>query len=157
MVATDLAGQLIAEPALGRGDPCPNRRWRRRTETELRAWVGFGLWDERRYRSTTLACGALPKRAVIAAIFIFDPPSLSNVVAETRNRKRCTEIRIGFLGTVYLVVGGIFAPAHHYYSQVRTAKSVSSAALAIVRWPLILLRKSTSAFTEGVGGSWRRA
>ena len=48
-------------------------------------------------------------------------------------------MRIGLLGTVYLVVGAIIASTHHYYNHVQTAKSIGSAALAIGLWPLILL------------------
>jgi len=62
VMTTDLPGQLIAEPALRRRDPHPGPHRRRRTEMRLRAPVGFGLSDERRYRPTTVAWAALRHR-----------------------------------------------------------------------------------------------
>lgn len=40
---------------------------------------------------------------------------------------------------IYLVVGGIVAATHHYWSQLHTFKQIISALLATVLWPLILL------------------
>jgi hypothetical protein len=40
---------------------------------------------------------------------------------------------------VYLVVGGIVAATHHYWSNLHTLKQVISAVLATVLWPLILI------------------
>ncbi|HEY5662352.1 MAG TPA: hypothetical protein VIR59_16330 [Gaiellaceae bacterium] len=40
---------------------------------------------------------------------------------------------------VYLVVGGIVAATHHYWSNLHTLKQIVSAVLATVLWPLILL------------------
>jgi Na+/proline symporter len=46
---------------------------------------------------------------------------------------------VGLLGVVYLVAGGIVAATHHYWENVDTAKTVASALLATILWPLILL------------------
>jgi hypothetical protein len=40
---------------------------------------------------------------------------------------------------VYLVVGGIVAATHNYWSNLHTLKQIGSALLATVLWPLILL------------------
>lgn len=40
--------------------------------------------------------------------------------------------------TVYLVIGGIIAATHHYWSHLDTVKAWVSAILATVLWPLIL-------------------
>jgi hypothetical protein len=40
---------------------------------------------------------------------------------------------------VYLVVGGIVAATHHYWSNLHTFKQIASAVLATILWPLILL------------------
>ena len=40
---------------------------------------------------------------------------------------------------IYLVVGGIVAATHHYWSQLHTFKQIISAVLATILWPLILL------------------
>jgi hypothetical protein len=39
---------------------------------------------------------------------------------------------------VYIVVGVIVANSHHYFTHVSGARSVISAALAVVLWPLVL-------------------
>jgi hypothetical protein len=46
---------------------------------------------------------------------------------------------VSVLFLVYLVVGGIVAATHHYWSQLHTLKQVISAVLATVLWPLILV------------------
>jgi hypothetical protein len=44
------------------------------------------------------------------------------------------------LGTiVWLVVGVILASSHHYLNHVNSLKSIVSAVLAILLWPLLLL------------------
>ena len=44
------------------------------------------------------------------------------------------------LGTIiWLVVGAIIAPAHHYFAHVAALKPLVSAVLAVVLWPLLLL------------------
>jgi len=45
----------------------------------------------------------------------------------------------GLLGLIYLIVGVVIANQHHYLAHVSSLRSIASAALAIVLWPLILL------------------
>ena len=40
--------------------------------------------------------------------------------------------------TLYLVVGGIVAGTHHYWSNLHTFKQVLSAVIATILWPLVL-------------------
>jgi len=47
--------------------------------------------------------------------------------------------RIGLLGVVYLVVGVAIAATHHYFVHLQTLKTIASAVLAVVLWPLLLL------------------
>ena len=47
-------------------------------------------------------------------------------------------MRIGLLGTIYLVIGAIVASTRRYYIHFDTAKLIGSAVLAIVLWPLSL-------------------
>ena len=47
--------------------------------------------------------------------------------------------RFGFVPLVYLVVGVIVAATHHYFQHVDTARTVGSAILAVLFWPLIFL------------------
>jgi hypothetical protein len=42
------------------------------------------------------------------------------------------------LGIVYLVVGLVVASTHHYLSHLGDIKSIASAVLAIILWPLVL-------------------
>jgi hypothetical protein len=46
---------------------------------------------------------------------------------------------VSLLMLVYLVVGGIVAATHHYWSNLHTFKQIISAVLATVLWPLILI------------------
>jgi hypothetical protein len=46
---------------------------------------------------------------------------------------------VSWLMVFYLVAGGIIAATHHYWSNLQGLKSVISALLATVLWPLILL------------------
>jgi hypothetical protein len=48
-------------------------------------------------------------------------------------------VGISWLGALYLIVGGIVAATHHYWSNLHTVKAVVSALLATVLWPLVLL------------------
>jgi len=48
-------------------------------------------------------------------------------------------INIGLLFFVYLIVGGIVAATHHYWSNLHALKAVISALLATVLWPLLLV------------------
>jgi hypothetical protein len=47
--------------------------------------------------------------------------------------------RIGLFGVVYLVVGVAIAATHHYFAHLSTLKSIASAVLAVILWPLLLL------------------
>ena len=46
---------------------------------------------------------------------------------------------VSVLLLVYLVVGGIVAATHHYWSNLHSLKQIGSAILATVLWPLILV------------------
>jgi hypothetical protein len=52
-----------------------------------------------------------------------------------------TRSRPGFslLFVVYLVIGGIVAATHHYWSHIHSLKAIGSALLATVLWPLVLI------------------
>jgi len=56
--------------------------------------------------------------------------------AATRTAPR---VGISRLGAVYLIIGGIVAATHQYWSHLDTLKAWGSALLATVLWPLILL------------------
>ena len=43
------------------------------------------------------------------------------------------------LTIIYLAVGLVVAATHHYFEHVSTLKTVVSAILAVVLWPLLLL------------------
>ena len=47
--------------------------------------------------------------------------------------------RIGLAGVLYLLIGVLVASSHHYFTNANGWRSILSAALAIVLWPLILL------------------
>jgi hypothetical protein len=47
--------------------------------------------------------------------------------------------RIGLIPLVYLVIGIVVANSHHYFENVDTLRTVGSAILAVVLWPLLLL------------------
>jgi hypothetical protein len=46
---------------------------------------------------------------------------------------------VSIVTLVYLVVGGIVAATHHYWSNLHTLKAIISAVLATILWPLILV------------------
>jgi hypothetical protein len=46
---------------------------------------------------------------------------------------------VSLLMLVYLVVGGIVAATHHYWSNLHTVKAIISAVLATILWPLLLV------------------
>ena len=48
-------------------------------------------------------------------------------------------MRLGLLGTVYLVIGLIVAANENYLRSLDTIREVISALLAIALWPLILV------------------
>jgi hypothetical protein len=43
------------------------------------------------------------------------------------------------LPTIYMIVGVIVAASHHYFQNVDSVKTIVSAVLAVVLWPLLLL------------------
>jgi hypothetical protein len=45
---------------------------------------------------------------------------------------------VSWLVALYLIVGGIVAATHHYWSNLNTLKAVISAIVATLVWPLIL-------------------
>ena len=47
--------------------------------------------------------------------------------------------RIGVLPLIYLVIGVVVANSHHYFEHVDTVRTVGSAILAVLLWPLLLL------------------
>ena len=47
--------------------------------------------------------------------------------------------RIGLLPLIYLVVGIVVANSHHYFEHADTLRTVGSAILAVLLWPLLLL------------------
>jgi hypothetical protein len=48
-------------------------------------------------------------------------------------------VGVSWIAVVYLVVGGIVAATHHYWSNLDTVKAWVSALIATVLWPLLLL------------------
>jgi hypothetical protein len=52
-----------------------------------------------------------------------------------------TRSRPGFslLFVVYLVIGGIVAATHQYWSHIHSLKAIGSALLATFFWPLVLI------------------
>jgi len=48
-------------------------------------------------------------------------------------------VNISLLFVIYLIVGGIVAATHHYWSNLHTLKAVISGLLATVLWPLLLV------------------
>ncbi len=47
-------------------------------------------------------------------------------------------VGVSWIGAVYLIIGGIVAATHHYWSNLHTLKAWASALLATVLWPLLL-------------------
>jgi hypothetical protein len=52
-----------------------------------------------------------------------------------------TRSRPGFslIAVVYLVIGGIVAATHHYWSNINSLKAFVSGVLATILWPLVLI------------------
>ncbi len=48
-------------------------------------------------------------------------------------------MRLSLGSIIWLVIGVLVAASHHYLAHISTIKTVASAALAIVLWPLLLL------------------
>jgi hypothetical protein len=46
---------------------------------------------------------------------------------------------VSWLVAVYLVIGGIVAATHHYWSNLHTLRAWASALIATVLWPLLLV------------------
>jgi hypothetical protein len=42
-------------------------------------------------------------------------------------------------GALYLIAGGIVAATHNYWSNAHTLKTIASAVLATLLWPLLLV------------------
>ncbi|HEX6788677.1 MAG TPA: hypothetical protein VF091_05485 [Gaiellaceae bacterium] len=55
--------------------------------------------------------------------------------AATRTAPR---VGTGWLVPLYLIIGGIVAATHHYWSNLHTVKAWVSAVIATVLWPLLL-------------------
>ena len=45
---------------------------------------------------------------------------------------------VSWFVALYLIIGGIVAATHEYWSNLHTLKMIGSAVLATVLWPLIL-------------------
>jgi hypothetical protein len=46
---------------------------------------------------------------------------------------------VSWLLALYLIVGGIVAATHHYWSNVHALKPIASGVLATILWPLIFV------------------
>jgi hypothetical protein len=46
---------------------------------------------------------------------------------------------LALVGVVYVIAGVIVASTHHYLAHLDTAKTIGSAILAILLWPLLYL------------------
>jgi hypothetical protein len=46
---------------------------------------------------------------------------------------------VSWITALYLIIGGIVAASHHYWSNLHTLKAVISGVLATLLWPLVLL------------------
>jgi hypothetical protein len=46
---------------------------------------------------------------------------------------------LSLLWVIYLVAGGIVSATHHYWQNLHTLKTIVSAILAVLLWPLILV------------------
>jgi hypothetical protein len=52
---------------------------------------------------------------------------------------RAPSFSINLLVALYLIIGGIVAATHHYWSHLHSWKPVVSGLLATVLWPLLLV------------------
>jgi uncharacterized membrane-anchored protein len=48
-------------------------------------------------------------------------------------------LNVNLLALAYVVAGALIAATHHYYAHLHTARTIGSAVLAILLWPLIFL------------------
>jgi hypothetical protein len=46
---------------------------------------------------------------------------------------------LSLVGVLYVIAGVIVAASHHYLAHLHTAKTIGSALLAILLWPLLYL------------------
>ena len=46
---------------------------------------------------------------------------------------------VSWFVALYLIIGGIVAATHDYWSHLHTLKTIASAVIATVLWPLILI------------------
>ena len=46
---------------------------------------------------------------------------------------------VSWFVAIYLIIGGIVAATHHYWSNLHTLRAWASALLATVLWPLLLI------------------
>jgi hypothetical protein len=46
---------------------------------------------------------------------------------------------ISWFVALYLIIGGIVAATHNYWSNVHTVKAIVSGVLATILWPLLLV------------------
>ena len=54
-------------------------------------------------------------------------------------RRTAPRAGVSWIFVLYLVIGGIVAATHHYWSTLHTWKQVLSAVLATLFWPLLLV------------------
>lgn len=57
----------------------------------------------------------------------------------TTMASRRPRVGVSPLVVLYLVVGGIVAATHHYWSNLHTFKAIVSAVIATILWPLLLV------------------
>jgi hypothetical protein len=48
-------------------------------------------------------------------------------------------VGVSWIAALYLIIGGIVAATHHYWSNLDTLRAWASALLATVLWPLLLV------------------
>jgi len=48
-------------------------------------------------------------------------------------------VGVSWITVIYLVAGGIVSATHQYWSNLHTLKTIVSAVLATILWPLLLL------------------
>ena len=48
-------------------------------------------------------------------------------------------LRTNLLALIYLIAGVVVAATHHYFRHLHGVRTIGSALLAVVLWPLVLL------------------
>jgi hypothetical protein len=48
-------------------------------------------------------------------------------------------VGVNWLVALYLIIGGVVAATHHYWTHLHTLKAWASAVIATILWPLILV------------------